>query len=144
MKTLLLALLCLSTACAIAADTSASLQPFSASYAVIWRGFNAGTTALELTRGADGQFVYASRGNARGLFRAVFSEEITQTSWFDITEQGVRPLRYRADDGSSDTKRDISLDFDWQAGRARGTAEDKAVDLRSSRACRTQCRSRWR
>jgi hypothetical protein len=46
-----------------------------------------------------------------------------------LTAQGVRPLRYRADDGTSDTKRDISLEFDWSAGRARGTAEDKPVDV---------------
>ena len=104
-------------------------QPFTASFAVVWRGFNAGTTELELARGSDGEFVYTSRANARGLFRAVFSEEITQTSWFHVTPQGVRPVRYRADDGSSDTKRDISLDFDWNAGRVRGVAEDKTVDI---------------
>jgi hypothetical protein len=114
---------------ATAADAAASLQPFSASYGVVWRGFNAGTTELELTRGADGRLVYVSRGNARGLFRAVFSEEITQTSWLEVNGRGVRPIRYRADDGSSNTKRDISLDFDWTTNRARGTAEDQAVDI---------------
>jgi hypothetical protein len=96
---------------------------------VVWRGFNAGTTELDLARESDGAYVYASRANARGLFRAVFNEEITQTSWLQLTAQGVRPLRYRADDGTSDTKRDISLEFDWSAGRARGTAEDKPVDV---------------
>ena len=132
MKTQLMAFLCLTATASTAvtaADVSASLQPFTASYGVVWKGFNAGTTELELARAPDGQFVYASRANARGLFRAVFSEEITQTSWFNVTAQGVRPTRYRADDGTSETKRDISLDFDWQAGRVRGTAEDKPVDL---------------
>jgi hypothetical protein len=132
MKSLLVTLLSLTASSLVAAtagDTAAKLQPFTARYAVVWRGFNAGTTDLDLAREADGQFVYASRANARGLFRAVFSEEITQTSWFDVNEQGVRPRRYRADDGSSKTERDISLDFDWRAGRARGTAEDKTVDV---------------
>jgi hypothetical protein len=131
MKTLIAALLCLTGGVSVAAATneSAALQRFTASYAVVWRGFNAGTTGLELTRGSDGEFVYTSRANARGLFRAVFSEEITQTSWFQVTPQGVRPIRYRGDDGSSDTRRDISLDFDWSAGRVRGVAEDKPVDI---------------
>jgi len=111
------------------ADASASLQPFAARYGIVWRGFNAGTTDLELAKAPDGQLVYASRANARGLFRAVFNDEVTQTSWLTVSDGQVRPLRYRADDGSDDTERDISLDFDWQAGRARGTAEDKPVDV---------------
>ena len=76
MKTLIATLLCLTAGASVAAATNepAALQRFSASYGVVWRGFNAGTTALELTRGPDGEFVYTSRANARGLFRAVFSD----------------------------------------------------------------------
>lgn len=120
------------TVAANAAEPSApddSLKPFLARYGIVWRGFNAGTTELELSRAADGQFVYASRANAKGLFRAVFSEEITQTTWFTVTNGGVQPARYRADDGTDDTDRDIAVDFDWATGRASGTAEDKAVDV---------------
>jgi hypothetical protein len=105
------------------------LKPFIARYGIVWRGFNAGTTELELSRAADGEFIYASRANARGLFRAVFSEEITQTSWFTLVNGDVRPVRYRADDGTDDTDRDISVDFDWVSGRAGGTAENKAVEV---------------
>jgi hypothetical protein len=132
MKTLLMLLSCLTASAALAAtpaNAPVALKPFTASYGVVWRGFNAGTTELDLARGEGGEFVYASRGKARGLFRAVFSEEITQTSWLQVTSEGVRPIRYRADDGSSDTERDISLNFDWSAKRARGTAEDKVVDV---------------
>jgi hypothetical protein len=105
------------------------IRPFLARYGIVWRGFNAGTTELELSRAADGQFVYASRANARGLFRAFFSEEITQTSWFTLVNGGVRPVRYRADDGTDATGRDIAIEFDWAGGRASGTAEEKAVDV---------------
>jgi hypothetical protein len=83
----------------------------------------------QLSRAADGQFVYASRANARGLFRAFFSEEITQTSWFSLANGGVRPTRYRGDDGTDSAERDIAFDFDWAKGRASGTAEEKAVDV---------------
>lgn len=132
MRSAILVLPMLLTAGVLAAEgraTPARLQPFLASYQIVWRGFNAGTSELELTRAADGQFVYASRSRARGLFRAIFQEQITQTSWFTRTESGVRPTRYRADDGSEDTARDIALDFDWEAGRARGIAEDQTVDV---------------
>ena len=78
---------------------------------------------------SDQQYIYSSRSNASGLFHAFFSNEISQTSWFTVTKDGVRPDRYRGDDGSSKTARDISLDFNWETGRATGVAEDKAVDV---------------
>lgn len=127
MKTAATIVLCV-TAIVSAGAADLPLQPFHARYGIVWRGFNAGTTELELKRDGD-QYVYISRANARGMFRAFFSEEITQTSWFTLNENGVRPVRYRADDGSEDTERDITLEFDWRANRVRGTAEDKPVDV---------------
>jgi Protein of unknown function (DUF3108) len=105
------------------------LQPFRATYSVVWRSFDAGTTELKLQHESDQQYVYSSRSNAAGLFHAFFSNEISQTSWFTVTKDGVRPDRYRGDDGSSKTARDISLDFNWETGRATGVAEDKPVDV---------------
>ena len=119
----------LATTTLASAAGPAQLQPFRATYAVEWHGFDAGITELHLQRQSDTQYVYTSRSNASGLFRAFFSNEISQTSWLTVTPDGIRPDRYRADDGSSRTARDISLDFDWQAGRARGVAEDQAVDV---------------
>jgi len=121
-----LALLCTGS---VHAATATAPQPFTGTFAVNWHGMNAGTMELQLSPEASGQYQYASRANARGMFKAFFSSEITQTSWIQIDDSGVRPVRYRADDGSSDTERDISLDFDWTARRVTGIAEDKPVDL---------------
>ena len=119
----------LATSALASAAEPPQLQPFRASYAVVWHGFDAGRTELHLQRQSDAQYVYTSRSNASGLFRAFFNNEISQTSWLSVTPEGIRPDRYRADDGSSRTARDVSLDFDWQAGHARGVAEDQAVDV---------------
>ncbi|HZF26649.1 MAG TPA: DUF3108 domain-containing protein [Steroidobacteraceae bacterium] len=116
------------SAAAVSADAP-QLQPFRASYQLVWRGFDAGKTELKLERQADGQYLYTSRSNASGLFHAFFSNEISQTSWFTVTPDGIRPDRYRGDDGSSKTARDISLDFNWESGRATGVAEDTPVDV---------------
>jgi hypothetical protein len=111
------------------AQPDAPLQPFKTSFSVEWKGINAGTAWLELTQTGPGQYRYVSRNNARGIFRLAFPDEITQTSDFLLDDGTVKPLRYRADDGSTDKSRDISLDFDWTRGRVQGTAEKKRVDL---------------
>ena len=107
----------------------AGVQPFTANYEVVFRGFNAGTSSLELVRENGDRWRYVSRNQARGLFRLALPGEVRQTSVLTIDESGVRPLRYAADDGTDSTTRDIRLEFDWPAGRVRGTAEENPVDL---------------
>jgi hypothetical protein len=103
-------------------------QPFRVTYAVEWRGFGAGTSVLQLEKRSENEFVYTSSNRARGVFRLALPDTITQTSHFAIEDGTVVPSRYVGDDGSSDTSRDVSLTFDWEAGRVTGTAENKRVD----------------
>lgn len=112
-----------------AASAGAPLRPFSAKFDVKYKGITAGTTHLDLKRDGQGVYTYESRANARGIFRIAFNDEITQTSWFVIVDGRVVPVRYLADDGSDDTDRDIRLEFDWDAHRARGVAEDREVEV---------------
>lgn len=113
---------------AIAANNG--LKPFSASYAVEWKGITAGSTTLDLADAGGGRWTYRSRIVARGIFRLAFPDDITQTSTFTLTPEGiVRPLQYRGDDGSSDKKRDVALEFDWTNSRITGTSELKPVNL---------------
>lgn len=106
-----------------------ALQPFTATYGVEWKGMTAGLSTLELERGESGTWIYRSRNVARGLFRLAFPDAITQISTFRLEGPMVVPLSYRADDGSSRTDRDVSLEFDWVRGRVTGTAERQAVDV---------------
>ena len=112
-----------------AARAQDALKPFTATFEVVYRGMNAGTTTLELSPEGGDRWRYVSRANARGVFRLALSGEIRQTSQFTLGASGPRPIRYVADDGTEDIKRDIRLDFDWKAGRVRGTAEAQPVDL---------------
>jgi len=105
------------------------LQPFKAEFVLEWRGMNAASASLELTRQAGSHYSYVSRNNARGVFRAVLPGELIQTSRLLVEAGQVRPLSYRGDDGSPDQRRDVSLDFDWERQRVTGTAETKPVDL---------------
>lgn len=102
---------------------------FAAAYDILWKGMNAASAALELRRDGPDRYTYVSRNNARGMFRLAFPGEVNQTSQFTLEGGQPRPVSYRADDGTSDTRRDVSLAFDWAAMRVRGRAGDKPVDV---------------
>jgi hypothetical protein len=116
---------------AIATDPSAAradeLKPFEASYVWIWHGMTVAVSSLKLEQQGD-TWVYASKSDPRGIGR-MFSERPTQQSTLRVTETGVRPLRYIADDGTSSSKRDADVQFDWEHNRATGIYEGVKVDM---------------
>jgi hypothetical protein len=122
------ATLCASAQAASNSTAESCPQPFKVTFDVEWRGMGAGTSTLELTRKNGTDYTYRSSNTARGLFRLAIPDTVTQTSEFSLVDGKVRPSSYTADDGSSDTSRDVSLKFDWSAGRVTGVAEDKPVD----------------
>jgi hypothetical protein len=103
-----------------------AIAPFSAHYLADWKSINVGTSDLELKQDTEpGHYLYTWTITARGIFR-LYRSEVTQKSWLSINADHVRPNRYRGEDGASS----VNLDFDWDAGRASGTSEGKAVDLK--------------
>jgi hypothetical protein len=128
------------TLCSIALATSQlasadELKPFQASYAWFWHGMNVAVSTLKLEQtarapdaGAGDTWIYASKSDPRGIGR-MFSERPTQQSILRVTESGVRPLHYKADDGTSSTKRDADVQFDWEHNRVTGVYEGVQVDM---------------
>ena len=115
---------------ALAASASAfaeELKPFQASYSWIYRGMTVAVSSLDLQH-EDANWIYRSKSEPRGIGR-LFSERPTQESVMQITADGVRPLSYKADDGTSSTKRDANVQFDWQNNRVTGVYEDAKVDM---------------
>lgn len=111
------------------ADPSA-LQPFTATYAVSYRGIGAGTLSMELRREADtGHLVYETRANPTMLARLVVSSSALERSVMEETPEGIRPLSWHLDDGKSGTKRDGALRFDWTQQSVSGEVEGKTVAL---------------
>ncbi len=107
----------------------ATLKPFVARYKVEAFGFLAGTADISLTGGAAGEYQYRTSLNPHGLFRFAIPSGATLTTWVHFDGTTVRPLRYREEDGSNDTDKDVALEFDWVQGLVQGTAHDKAVRL---------------
>jgi hypothetical protein len=109
-----------------AALPSPPLEPFTAEFGADWKGIGIATSALELRRDAQpDRWIYTWRVSARGIFRMFYSDDLVQTSWFDLGSDGVRPRRYEATQGA----KSVTLAFDWDTHRARGTEEGKPLEL---------------
>lgn len=106
------------------------LSPFVADYDVKYGNLSAGSSRTELRRAAlPGQWQFESRTKASGLARLIAGGTLVQRSTFQLESGGLRPLSYRYDDGEKGSEGDVSLDFDWAAGRVQGVAEAAAVDI---------------
>lgn len=123
MKTVAAIALCVAATAAQADE----LKPFEASYAWLWHGMTVAVSTVKLEHQGD-TWVYSSRSSPRGLGK-MFSQRPVQKSVMKVTANGVQPLSYDADDGTSSTKRDAHVKFDWDNGRVTGVYEDVKVDM---------------
>jgi hypothetical protein len=119
-----LGVLALSLGAAAYAD---ELKPFDASYEWIWHNMTVAVSTLHLERQGD-TWVYRSKSEPRGIGR-MLSDRPTLESVMKVTDDGVRPISYKADDGTSSTKRDANVQFDWEHHRMTGINEDAKVDM---------------
>jgi hypothetical protein len=122
------ALVLAATLVSAAAAEDAALTPFVAEYDVRYGRIAVGTSRTGLARSGP-RWTMESSSNATGLARMIASGTLRQHSEFELGPDGPRPASYLFDDGTKRTDRDVKLDFDWRAGRVRGTAEDRRVDL---------------
>lgn len=107
-----------------------ALTPFIAEYEVRYGNLSVGSSRTALARDAQpGRWTIESQSNARGFARIIASGTLTQRSLFDADAAGLRPHSYRFDDGTQRTGHDVTLQFDWRAGRVTGIAEDEPVDV---------------
>ncbi|MGA2860325.1 MAG: DUF3108 domain-containing protein [Steroidobacteraceae bacterium] len=108
------------------AASAEELKPFEASYAWNWHGAAVAVSTLKLERSDGDTWVYSSTSEPRGLGH-LYPMRPKWRSTLRITDQGVQPLRFKADGGGADHNADVS--FDWGAGRASGVYDGVAVDM---------------
>jgi Protein of unknown function (DUF3108) len=116
------------TGISAAAAADAMLEPFVAEYDVRYGRMAVGSSRTELSHTGT-SWAMESTSTAVGFARVIASGTLKQRSEFELLQDGPRPAAYRFDDGTKRTSRDVSLEFDWRAGRVRGTAEDEPVDV---------------
>jgi len=120
---------CFTLSGAAHADTIA-LQPFVATYDVSYRGLSAGQLQMTLHQDAQtNRYTFETRANPSVLARFVIGRDALEQTTIETTEDGIRPLHWKLDDGKSGKDGDGELTFDWAAGRVTGEYESKPVDL---------------
>ena len=114
-----------------AADSAgAQLSPYVADYRVRYGSLSVGTSRTELRRSqVPDLWTMETALRASGLGKLVVDGDLLQHSSFQFDASGPRPLHYRFDDGTRSLERDVTLQFDWRAGRVTGVAEEEPVDV---------------
>ena len=117
----LLATLCLS----MPATAQPSLTPHSAEYRVKISVLG-GQLNTELRKTKTG-YVATHVIKATGMSKIIARGSISETSWFDVVPDGVRPTKYLSEDTLSRDETRTEVSFDWETGAAQGTVNGKDV-----------------
>jgi hypothetical protein len=105
-------------------------KPFTATYAVTFRGIRAGSLTFKLSRDpATNRYTYETTADPSMLARIMVSGAAVERSVMEIGPDGVHPIDWHFDDGKSGTSRDGKLHFDWQKNVATGVIEDQKIEL---------------
>jgi hypothetical protein len=103
-------------------------RPFSATYAVSYRGIGAGTITFDFAHdAATGRYIYETHASPTALARLFVSKAAMERSVME--NAGTRPLEWLLDDGKSGKEDDGELHFDWSRNRVTGMVEGKPVEL---------------
>jgi hypothetical protein len=105
-------------------------RPFSATYAVSYRGIGAGTITFTFSQDpTTGRYIYETRPNPGTLARLFVSKAAVERSVMEIDATGTRPIEWQLDDGKSGKDADGELRFDWSRNTVTGVVEGEPVNL---------------
>ncbi len=105
-------------------------RPFSATYAVSYRGIGAGTITFRFSQDpTTGRYTYETHPNPGALARLFVSKAAAERSVMEIDATGTRPIEWQLDDGKSSKDGDGELRFDWSRNTVTGTVEGESVNL---------------
>ena len=107
-----------------------TLEPYTARYQVSYHGLNGGEIESSFKRGnTDNLWLYETRAFPSLLGKLAVSSSAHERSSMQLTPGGVRPLAFDFEDGKSDSKKDVSLRYDWTANKLTGRASGAPVEF---------------
>ena len=112
---------------AMNANAETMLTPHQAEYKLKFSVLG-GQLNTELRVTPDG-YVATHVVKPTGMAKLLARGQISETSQFRSTDDGIRPVKYHSDDSISRDKTKASIQFNWETGEASGTVDDQAVSL---------------
>jgi hypothetical protein len=110
-----LTLLCISAAGVAAAE--ALLPTYTATYEVIHKGRNVGSSEFSMSHdGARDIYTFRSHTEVKGMLRLVSPNAVVERSDFVVHDGQIRPLEFWYEDGSRKGEDNVHAVFDWDAG----------------------------
>lgn len=107
-----------------AEQKNVGLRPYTARYQVSYRGLSGGDLEFSLQRQGNGQYEYSSHIFPNFLGGLFASDQAEDTSLIAVNGETIRPLKFRSEDGTRKTEKDIRLDFDWSKNAVSGHAKE--------------------
>lgn len=111
-------------------STRPTLHPYTARYNVRYRGISGGDIEATLKATGNGHYLFRSHLLPNLLGSLFTSDQAEDSSELELTGEGLRPLKFRSEDGSKNTDKDISLNFDWDKDLVKGHANGKDFEMK--------------
>ncbi len=103
-----------------AVSPPATLKPFTVAYSLSTQGVRFATMTRQLSRQADGDYIFESQSRATGLAKLVVPGQITEQSRWSLAGNQVYSQSYSYFRTGSEPK-SITVRFDWSNGRILGS-----------------------
>jgi hypothetical protein len=105
------------------------LKPYVARYHVKYRGISGGDIEFTLKSEGNGRYTYSTHLIPNFLGSLFISDQAEDQTWVQVDGTSVKPLKFRSDDGTQDTLKDISYDFDWSTASVNGRYKNQNFRL---------------
>lgn len=105
------------------------LKSYVARYNVKYRGLSGGDIEFRLQQENNGHYRFSSQLFPNFIGSLFASDEAHDVSEFELVGQVIRPLQFRSEDGTSNTEKDLSCDFDWETRQAKGIFKNRPFML---------------
>ncbi|MBK8163410.1 MAG: DUF3108 domain-containing protein [Gammaproteobacteria bacterium] len=116
-RLLLTLLLCLVLPPPPAQAADLSVRTFTAHYDFTANRLLVARMERRLRAEGDGRYVFESKSEAAGMLPVLFSDNINESSVWDLADGRLRPLKYQYHHtGRKQAERHAVLDFDWKKG----------------------------
>ncbi|MCS3904451.1 hypothetical protein J2T55_002487 [Methylohalomonas lacus] len=101
------------------ADTTALPPLFEAEYTLYSKGFKVATIKRLFKQQANGQYLYESYSETKGVLALFRDDEVIERSHWRLTDSGYEPLEYVYQHTGSKKNRNVHINFDWADNEVR-------------------------